>query len=132
MSLYFKWVVNMKETVRQIDASIGVTKDLISKYTYQKEKLEANEIKPTTLYLCASLGWATAVFNVGSSLSLMMLAGLGGGIVGGAIPYLVKKIRIADLDYQILINNSIINDLNKKRERKIVENAKFEKVKKLH
>ena len=36
-------------------------------------------------------------------------------MVGYTLPYIVKKIKILDIDYQIFINKSIVKDLEKER-----------------
>lgn len=125
--------MNLKETLKDIDANIEATQDLISMYADKKDRIESSDVKSAPIYLCGSLGCVLAMFNIGTpSLDLMILAGFGGGMVGSVVPYLVKKIRIADLDYQIWVNNSIINDLNKKRERKMAKDDSLPKQKKLH
>lgn len=114
--------MNLKETLKDIDANIKMTQDLILKYETKKNKIKTSEAKSAPIYLCSSLGCVLAMFSVSSpSLDLMILAGASGGIIGSLIPHLVKKVRIADMDYQIWINNSIINDLNKKREHKMAD-----------
>lgn len=125
--------MNLKETLNNINANIEVTESLIAKYEDKRDKIKSGEVKPISIYLCSSLGCVLAMFNVNEpSFDLIMLAGLGGGVIGSMVPYLMKKIRIVDMDYQIWVNSSIIDDLNKKREQKIAESVNSSKHKNLH
>ena len=125
-------MIKLKETLKQIDANIKATKDLISMYEGKQAEIKASEVKNSHVYTCTALGCSLAMLNVGEpAFDLILLAGVGGAFLGAMVPYAVKKVRIADLDFQILVNNSIISDLNKKRERKEAE-IKHIKSKKMH
>ena len=105
-----------KKTLRQINMNIETTKELISGYEDKLEKLKLSVIKPSHVYLCGTFGGIISMVSVGEpSLDLMIFAGMSGYVVGSAIPYVVKKVRIADLNYQIYVNNSIVSDLENEK-----------------
>lgn len=105
-----------KRSLSRINANIYTTEDLIASYEDKLEQLKLSEVKPSHVYLCGTLGCALAMASVGEpSLDLMILAGIGGCALGFAVPYIVKKVRIADMDYQIYINNKIVSDLKKEK-----------------
>ena len=105
-----------RKSLKHINENIDTTEELISSYEDKLAKLKLSEVKSSHVYLCGTLGCALAMASVSEpSLDLMILAGMGGCALGFAIPYVVKKIRIADLDYQIYVNNSIVSDLEKEK-----------------
>ena len=47
----------------------------------------------------------------------MIIGGMAGGLIGSSIPYVIRQVKIGDLNYQIYMNNLILNDLDEKREK---------------
>ena len=57
-------------------------------------------------------------------LGALTIAGIGGAVIGTLIPYIVRQIKIGDLNYQIFMNNLIIKDL-KKQKKEVSEKVKI-------
>lgn len=93
--------------------NIDYTNELISNYKTKQDDIKLNPVKFSHTLICGTMGSIVSICMVKEpSLDLMIFSGIGGYVLGALVPYIVKKIRIADLDYQIFINKSIINDLN--------------------
>ena len=50
---------------------------------------------------------------------LLMFASMGGYAIGLMIPYVIKKIKIGELNYQIYISKGILKDLEEEKENKL-------------
>lgn len=98
--------------------NIGATMKFNASFNSKKEELK---LKPVKLSHVCLAGAACSFLAMGLAdtqyLSGVLLSGLGGYVAGCAIPYIVRNVRIADLDYQIYMNNAIIADLEREKEK---------------
>lgn len=105
-----------KKTLKQINANIEATEELIYNYIDKKDKLKLNPVKYSHSLICGTIGSMLGMSMVTiPKMDSLILLGLGGFLAGYTVPYVVRKIRIGELDYQILINKGIINDLKKEK-----------------
>lgn len=117
-----------KKNLKQINANIEYTEELISDYTDKKDKLKLKPVKYSHSLICGTIGSMLGMSMVTiPKMDMLILSGLGGFLAGYVLPYAAKKIRIGELDYNIYVNNLIIKDLNKEKER-----VQEEKKKTLH
>lgn len=107
-----------KKTLKQINANIKTTEELVMDYKSQRDELKLRPIKNSHVMLgvvtCATAGMimaATHTLDYGN----MVVFGIGGGVCGYFIPTMIRKVRIGELNYNIYINNLIIKDLNKEK-----------------
>lgn len=87
------------------------------RYESQKEKIKMHPIKQSHVLLC---GGIMEMVALGSSIpsgnpANILLNGTIGLFVGMSLPYVVKKVRIFDKDYQLYFVNSNIKDLTEKK-----------------
>lgn len=102
--------------IRKIDQNIDALLRFNKNYEDKKEQLKLKPVKIGYVCLFGTLGSVLAMCNVGTrSLSGLELACFGGYAVGCFFPYTLKKIRIAELDFQIKSNNKIVDDLEKEK-----------------
>lgn len=102
--------------LNKINQNIDVLLDFNNKYESKKEKIKGTPVKLSRTCICGATSSLIAMFSMDNHfLSGTLLASLGGYAIGCTIPYIIKKIRIADLDYQIYMNDKIINDLKNEK-----------------
>ena len=102
--------------IKEINQNIEAVLQFNSSYEEKKEQIKLKPVKIGYVYLFGTLGSILAICSIeAKSLSELELASLGGYAIGCTIPYIIKKIRIADLDYQIYMNVKIINDLKNEK-----------------
>ena len=100
----------------RINQNIEAFLQLNDKYEKKRKQIKLKPVKTSHMCLFGSVGCLAAMATVHSPfLSEFMLVGLGGYTIGWAIPYVVKRIKLADLDYQIYMNDKIINDLENEK-----------------
>lgn len=108
--------MNLKES----NQNIVTTDRLINSYEEKKERLKLRPYKNSHVYLGVFTGTMTGMF-IASACTLdcgaMIIGGTVGGLIGTSIPYIVRSVKIADLNYQIYMNNLILKNLDKKREK---------------
>ena len=118
-----------KKSLDKIDQNIAATEKLIQEYENKKEEIKLKPIPSWQLYSCEIIGESSAMGIVSMNmldLGAMIIGCMGGAVLGALTPYIVKRIKIGDLNYQIFMNGLIIKDLEK-------EKAQVsEKVKTLH
>lgn len=102
--------------LNRMNQNIEALLKLNDKYEKKKEQIKFKPVKISHMCLFGTVGSLVAMASVHSSfLSGTMFAGLGGYTIGCTIPYIVKKIKVVDLDYQIYMNDKIINDLENEK-----------------
>ena len=118
-----------KKSLDKIDQNIAATEKLIQEYENKKEEIKLKPIPSWQLYSCEIIGESSAMGIVSMNmldLGAMIIGCMGGAVLGALTPYIIKQIKIGDLNYQIFMNGLIIKDLEK-------EKAQVsEKVKTLH
>lgn len=120
--------MKVKRSLKCINQNIETTEELISSYADKKRKLKLKPVKHSYSCICGTLGCMFGMSMVSiPKMDMLILSGLGGFLAGYVLPYAAKKIRIGELDYNIYVNNLIIKDLNKEKER-----VQEEKKKTLH
>lgn len=114
-----------KRNLNQVNRIISATQELVEEYEDKKETIIQKKPNFGLVLALGSAGTMAAMFGVASSYALdlgaVLLSGMGGYAAGCALPYVVKEIRVGDLNYQIMVNNSIINDLEKEKEGLLAE-----------
>ncbi len=104
------------KSLKKIDINIDGILKLNNSYEKKKEKIKLKPVNLGTVCMLGTVGSFVAMGLIGSdSLIGLELSCFGGYAVGCCLPYLVKKIRLLDLDYQIYSNNKIIDDLEKEK-----------------
>lgn len=107
-----------KKTLYEIDQNIGAIKLWTERYETKKEKIKLRPVKTSHVCLCEAVGMMTGMAIMGTNLldlGALIVAGMGGAAVGALTPYIVKQIKIGDLNYQIFTNNLIMKDLEKEK-----------------
>ena len=106
--------------LKQINQNIIATDSLIRGYEDKKEEIKMRPYKNSHFYLSVFIGTAAGMF-IASTCTLdsgaMIIGGMAGGLIGSSIPYVIRQVKIGDLNYQIYMNNLILNDLDEKREK---------------
>ncbi len=106
------------KTINEINQNIESTLNINENYEVKKEKLKLSPVKLRHVFIVGTLsGLASLCFVDNSDLSLMELAFFGSYTLGCIVPYIVKKIRISELDFQINQNNKILDDLEREKEK---------------
>lgn len=107
-----------KKSLDKIDQNIVATEELIKKYKNIKEEIILASVPSWKLYSCEIIGGSVAMAIVSMNmldLGAMIIGGMGGATLGALTPYIVKQIKIGDLNYQIFMNGLIIKDLEKEK-----------------
>ena len=76
--------------------------------------------KNSHIYLGVFVGCAAGIVITTTQIldsGAMIIGGMAGGLIGASIPYIIRQIKIGDLNYQIYMNNLILDDLDKKKEK---------------
>lgn len=112
-------------SLKHINANIKETERLIEDYTVTRDALKLKPVKHFHAYICGTIGSMFGISMVTiPKLDILIFASIGGFAVGYALPYVVRKVNIGFYDYNIYINNSIIKDLNKKKDKKMAQKVK--------
>lgn len=91
-------------------------KDLINSYEEKKKEIKLKPVKLSHSLICGTAGCMAGMNLINMpKFDSLLFTGLGGFLVGYTLPYIVKKIKILDIDYQIFINKSIVKNLEKER-----------------
>ena len=126
--IIFDMVMKMnKKTLDDINQNIAATEELIGNYENKKEEIKSNPIPSWQLYSCEIIGGSsvTAIVSMNMlDLGAMIIGCMGGAAIGALVPYIVKQIKIGDLNYQIFMNSLIIKDLEKEKS-KVSEKVKI-------
>lgn len=102
--------------IKEINQNIEAVLQFNSSYEEKKEQIKLKPVKIGYVYLFGTLGSILAICSIeAKSLSELELACFGGYAVGCSLPYIFKKIRIAELEFQIRANNKIVDDLEKEK-----------------
>ena len=107
-----------KKSLDKINQNIAATEKLIQEYENKKEKIKLKPIPSWQLYSCEIIGGSSAMGIVSMNmldLGAMIIGCMGGAVLGALTPYIVKQIKIGDLNYQIFMNGLIIKDLEKEK-----------------
>lgn len=107
-----------KKSLDKIDQNIAATEKLIQEYENKKEEIKLKSIPSWQLYSCEIIGESSAMGIVSMNmldLGAMIIGCMGGAVLGALTPYIVKQIKIGDLNYQIFMNGLIIKDLEKEK-----------------
>lgn len=107
-----------KKSLDKINQNIVATENLIEKYENKKEKIKLSSVPSWQLYSGEIIGGCSAMAIISMhtlDLGTMLLGCVGGLFAGTLAPYIVKQIKIGDLNYQIFMNNLIIKDLEKEK-----------------
>ena len=112
-------------SLKHINANIKETERLVKDYTATRDALKLKPVKHTHACICGVVGSMLSISMMTlPKLDVLIFASIGGFAAGYAVPYVVRKINIGFYDYNIYVNNSIIKDLNKKRDKKITQKVK--------
>ncbi len=106
--------------LKEIDQNIIATDSLIQRYENKKEEIKMRPYKNSHFYLSVFTGIVAGMFIASASTldsGAMIIGGMAGGLISTSIPYVIRQIKLGDLIYQIYMNNLILNDLDKKREK---------------
>ena len=106
--------------LKEIDQNIIATDSLIQRYENKKEEIKMRPYKNSHFYLSVFTGIVAGMFIASASTldsGAMIIDGMAGGLISTSIPYVIRQIKLGDLNYQIYMNNLILNDLDKKREK---------------
>ena len=106
--------------LKEIDQNIIATDSLIQRYENKKEEIKMRPYKNLHFYLSVFTGTVAGMFIASASTldsGAMIIGGMAGGLISTSIPYVIRQIKLGDLNYQIYMNNLILNDLDKKREK---------------
>lgn len=99
--------------------NIEAENELVEYYDSKKEELKVRPYKSSHIYMGlfagTMVGMITASYNVLDS-GAMILGGIFGGIAGASIPALIRHVKIGELNYQIFMNEKILDDLNLEKE----------------
>ena len=111
----------MKEkSLKQINMNIVMEEELIDRYTNKRDQIKEKEIDFSHACICGFIGSGLGMTIVNEpSFDLLMFASMGGYAVGLMIPYVIKKIKIGELNYQIYISKGILKDLEEEKENKL-------------
>lgn len=107
-----------KKSLDKIDQNIAATEKLIQEYENKKEEIKLKSIPSWQLYSCEIIGESSAMGIVSMNmldLGAMIIGCMGGAVLGALTPYIIKQIKIGDLNYQIFMNGLIIKDLEKEK-----------------
>lgn len=107
-----------KKSLDKIDQNIAATEKLIQEYENKKEEIKLKPIPSWQLYSCEIIGESSAMGIVSMNmldLGAMIIGCMGGAVLGALTPYIIKQIKIGDLNYQIFMNGLIIKDLEKEK-----------------
>lgn len=107
-----------KKSLDKIDQNIAATEKLIQEYENKKEEIKLKPIPSWQLYSCEIIGESFAMGIVSMNmldLGAMIIGCMGGAVLGALTPYIIKQIKIGDLNYQIFMNGLIIKDLEKEK-----------------
>ena len=103
-------------------------KDLINHYEEKKEEIKLKPVKLSHSLICGTFGCVASMSLINiPKFDSLPLTGLGGFLAGYTLPYVVKNVKILELDYQIFMNKNIINDLEKERLEKFEERKTLQK-----
>ena len=106
--------------LKEIDQNIIATDSLIQRYENKKEEIKMRPYKNSHFYLSVFTGIVAGMFIASASTldsGAMIIGGMAGGLISTSIPYVIRQIKLGDLNYQIYMNNLILNDLDEKREK---------------
>ena len=106
--------------LKEIDQNIIATDSLIQRYENKKEEIKIRPYKNSHFYLSVFTGIVAGMFIASASTldsGAMIIGVMAGGLISTSIPYVIRQIKLGDLNYQIYMNNLILNDLDKKREK---------------
>lgn len=109
-----------QKKINDINFMIQTENGWKNRYQLQKNKIESHPVNFAhqmiigTVFELSALAYTS---SHGSRLDTALLASLGAFAIGTCVPIVIKKIRIADKDYQIHIINSILDDLDKKADK---------------
>lgn len=106
--------------LKEIDQNIIATDSLIQRYENKKEEIKMRPYKNSHFYLSVFTGIVAGMFIASASTldsGAMIIGVMAGGLISTSIPYVIRQIKLGDLNYQIYMNNLILNDLDKKREK---------------
>ena len=106
--------------LKKFDQNIIATDSLIQRYENKKEEIKMRPYKNSHFYLSVFTGTVAGMFIASASTldsGAMIIGGMAGGLISTSIPYVIRQIKLGDLNYQIYMNNLILNDLDKKREK---------------
>ncbi len=104
------------KTINKINQNIESILTFNNDYEIKKENLKLKPVKLHHVCLCGTLSGLMAICATSScELSTTELCFFGGYFLGCSIPYLIKKIRVSELDFQINQNNKILDDLEKEK-----------------
>ena len=112
------------KTLNNINQNIVATEELIERYENEKEKIKSKVVPAWQLYSGEIIGCSFAIAIVSANildLGAMIIGVMGGAAIGASVPYIVKQIKIGDLNYQIFTNgliysDSIVEDFNRYNE----------------
>ena len=115
------------KTLNNINQNIVATEELIERYENEKEKIKSKVVPAWQLYSGEIIGCSFAIAIVSANildLGAMIIGGMGGAAIGASVPYIVKQIKIGDLNYQIFTNGLILKNLEKEKS-KVCEKVKI-------
>ncbi len=107
-----------KKSLKKINRNIEATEQLIEEYENKKEELKLKPVKNLQIYSGLIIGESAGIAIMSSNLldlGVMVIGGLAGGAIGALTPYIIKQIKIGELDYQIFMNGLIMKDLEKEK-----------------
>ena len=116
-----------EKSLDKISQNIESVQLWTDKFEDKKEKLQLIPVKASHICLCEVAGITVGIAMMGThmlDLGALTIAGIGGAVIGTLIPYIVRQIKIGDLNYQIFMNNLIIKDL-KKQKKEVREKVKI-------
>lgn len=82
----------------------------------KKESIKFKPVKTSHICICGSMAEFAAIAVMANnffSFDAIVIGGFGSYGLGCLVPYMIKKIKIAELNFQILNNDIMINDLKK-------------------
>ena len=107
-----------KKSVEHINQNIDAANELIQNYEQKRESLKEKPLKDSHIYMGGAAGTMAGIVTAGSYVldsGAMIIAGIFGGLAGASIPYVIKQIKIGELNYQIYMNGLIMKDLEKEK-----------------
>ena len=85
-------------------------------YAEKKDEIRFKSVKTSHVLLCGTILSLFSMVNADTTfLSGVELSGLSGYMIGCTLPYVFKKVREKEYDFQIGMNNKILSDLEKQK-----------------
>lgn len=111
-----------KRSLYEINLNLNYNMNYEKKCMEKIEELRTRPFKAWHIYACETIG-ALSFMGMSTANSLDLgngiIAGLCGACVGACTPWLVRKIKIGELKYQIYMNKGILEGLEKEKKQKI-------------